>query len=92
MHVFPIRSFSNDPEGFGTVAVEAAAFGAPTVAYADVYLSGCLVNPGDSEAFSLAVLDLPVNRISIEMIRGFAKEFSRNNFGERIYGAVEDAN
>src|SRR5690554_316714 len=33
VHVFPVRELPGDPEGFGMVAVEAAAHGLPTVAY-----------------------------------------------------------
>ena len=34
IHVFPIKHIPNDPEGFGMVAIEAAAHGKPTVAFA----------------------------------------------------------
>src|SRR3546814_4756856 len=34
VHVFPVREIPGDPEGFGMVAMEAAAPGVPTVAYA----------------------------------------------------------
>lgn len=34
VHVFPVRHIPDDPEGFGMVAIEAAAHGVPTVAFA----------------------------------------------------------
>src|SRR3546814_16851853 len=33
-HIFPVREIPGDPEGFGMVAVEAAAHGVPTIAFA----------------------------------------------------------
>src|SRR3546814_1721721 len=63
VHVFPVREIPGDPEGFGMVAMEAAAHGVPTVAYAvggvpDAVLdgtSGVLVQPGDEVGFAEAV-------------------------------------
>ena len=34
IHVFPVKHISDDPEGFGMVAIEAAAHGTPTIAFA----------------------------------------------------------
>lgn len=34
IHIFPVKHITNDPEGFGMVAIEAAAHGTPTVAFA----------------------------------------------------------
>lgn len=34
VHVFPVRHIPDDPEGFGMVAIEAAAHGVATVAFA----------------------------------------------------------
>lgn len=33
IHVFPVKSVPRDPEGFGMVAIEAAAHGTPTIAF-----------------------------------------------------------
>lgn len=62
--VFPVQYRPHDNEGFGMVAIEAAAHGLPTVAFAvggvpDAILdpqSGRLVAPGDDEGFANAVL------------------------------------
>ena len=34
IHVFPVKHIPDDPEGFGMVAIEAAAHGTPTIAFA----------------------------------------------------------
>ena len=64
VHVFPVRELPGDVEGFGMVALEAAAHGLPTVAYAvggvpDAVgaASGRRVAPADAEGFAAAVLD-----------------------------------
>lgn len=64
VHVFPVREVPSDVEGFGMVAVEAAANGLPTVAFAvggvpDAVVepaTGDLVEPGDYPAFAEAVM------------------------------------
>lgn len=64
VHVFPVRELAGDPEGFGMVAIEAAARGLPTVAFAAGGVSdavaegqsGYLIEPGDYAAFAKAVL------------------------------------
>lgn len=93
VHVFPVREIPGDPEGFGMVAVEAAAHGLPTVAFATGGVvdsvkegrSGHLVPPGQYNAFSQAVVgqlrDRDVTRPScIE----FAQYFAWPVFGESI--------
>lgn len=63
-HVFPVRTIAGDPEGFGMVAVEAAAFGLPTVAFATGGVvdavadnqSGKLVPPSDYAALAEAAV------------------------------------
>jgi len=65
LHVFPGRAMPGDVEGFGMVAVEAAAHGLPTVAYrvggvGDAVVedaTGTLVEARDHAAFVRAALD-----------------------------------
>lgn len=66
VHVFPVREVPGDVEGFGMVAVEAAAHGLPTVAFAvggipDAVaqgISGWLVSPGNLTAFTARTTEL----------------------------------
>lgn len=66
LHVFPVREIPGDPEGFGMVAVEAAAHALPTVAFAaggvvDAVAdgkSGTLVASGDYAALAGAAVRL----------------------------------
>jgi len=103
VHVFPVRQLPDDPEGFGMVAIEAAAHGLPTVAYAtggvvDAVregISGRLVKPGDSQAFADAVIAMYASPPPNNGIRNFASEFEWQNFGEKIvsqllYSRVDD--
>lgn len=93
VHVFPVRTIPGDPEGFGMVAVEAAAHGLPTVAFATGGVidavgeehSGSLVPPGDYGAFARAViarLEEPgaMRTSCIE----FARKFAWREFGAGI--------
>ncbi|WP_142803572.1 glycosyltransferase family 4 protein [Tepidiphilus sp. J10] len=92
VHVFPVREIPGDPEGFGMVAIEAAAHGVPTVAYATGGVpdavahgqSGYLVPPGDAAAFADAVLRLLDAPLDEAGIRAFAKGFAWEVFGERV--------
>jgi phosphatidylinositol alpha-1,6-mannosyltransferase len=98
LHVFPVRQLLNDPEGFGMVAVEAAACGLATVAYAtggvvDAVrdgVSGVLVPPGDAPAFADAVISLLQNPLPTSPIRDFAAGFGWNLFGEKIRALLEN--
>lgn len=96
--VFPVQQQSHDNEGFGMVAVEAAAHGTPTVAFAaggvpDAIsdgISGDLIPAGTYSAFANAVsvrLDSRDAKIA-EFCRGFALPFSWAAFGRRLRAAV----
>ncbi|MEM8561268.1 MAG: glycosyltransferase family 4 protein [Pseudomonadota bacterium] len=63
--IFPLVHVKGDVEGFGMVAVEAAALGTPTVAFdtggvADAIsnANGMLISPGNYPEFSAAVLQI----------------------------------
>jgi phosphatidylinositol alpha-1,6-mannosyltransferase len=97
LHVFPVRQIPNDPEGFGMVAVEAAASGLATVAYAtggvvDAVrdgVSGALVPPGDARAFADAVVSLLRHPLPDSPIRDFAAGFGWKLFGEKVRAFLE---
>ena len=97
VHVFPVRELPNDPEGFGMVAVEAAAHGLPTVAYATGGVvdavaedeSGTLISPGDAEGFAAAVLRLLAQPLPAERVRAFAERFAWPRFGAALTAQIE---
>ncbi|MGH8399235.1 MAG: glycosyltransferase family 4 protein [Gammaproteobacteria bacterium] len=83
VHIFPVLALPGDVEGFGMVALEAAAHGLPTVAFEvggvpDSVEQGCtgsLVSYGDYEALGAAVIrqiDQPHNQAVIDACRQFA--------------------
>ncbi|CBL46686.1 Predicted glycosyl transferase, group 1 [gamma proteobacterium HdN1] len=93
LHVFPVREIPNDPEGFGMVAIEAAAHGLATVAFAtggvvdavEGGVSGMLVAPGDYVGFAAAVYEVlsPYNALHATCAK-FARGFSWSEFGGRV--------
>jgi phosphatidylinositol alpha-1,6-mannosyltransferase len=101
VHVFTVREIPNDPEGFGMVALEAAAHGLPTVAYATGGvpeavcdgITGVLVRPGDSEGFAQAIIAMLDNRHESDMrdrAMRHAQNFSWGAFGSRVAEALAD--
>jgi len=97
--VFPVKATQGDVEGFGMVAIEAAAHGLPTVAYAvggvpDAIadgISGFLVPAGDAEAFAGAVKNILASGRSTftDGCKAFATRFAWARFGAGIRRAME---
>lgn len=98
VHVFPVQHIPDDPEGFGMVAIEAAAHGVPTTAFAtggiiDAVLhggSGFLADKNDYTTFSkyvLQLLQLPLDRANT---LSFAQKFSWQQFGESVNNALHE--
>ncbi|WP_232227621.1 glycosyltransferase family 4 protein [Aerolutibacter daejeonensis] len=95
VHVFPIRSVPGDVEGFGMVAIEAAAHGLPTVAFAvggvaDAVVegrSGSLVAEGDYLRFADKVVEWisrrEDRRVASACIEA-ARLFSWERFGKQL--------
>lgn len=93
VHVFPVRHISDDPEGFGMVAIEAAAYRLPTVAFATGGIvdavrhdeSGYLAETNNYAELSQHVLQLLQHPMAIEKIQGFAQGFTWKSFGLNVY-------
>lgn len=89
VHVFPVREIPGDPEGFGMVAVEAAAHGLATVAYATGGVvdavaedtSGHLVTEGGHAVFATAVLRTLAEQ---DAMRSSCIAFAQNSRGPRL--------
>ncbi|WP_149195502.1 glycosyltransferase family 4 protein [Luteimonas suaedae] len=100
LHVFPVRAIPGDVEGFGMVALEAAAHGLPTVAYAvggvpDAIAegrSGWLIPAEDSRAFAMAVVRALEDGRTINQ-RVACREFAAGKawpvFGQRLWDLLE---
>lgn len=99
LHVFPVRDMPGDVEGFGMVAIEAAAHGLPTIAFGvggvpDAVANGRngqLVEAGDYAAFADAVLVALAatdTRGRSEAARQFAAGFGWERFGEEAARAL----
>lgn len=99
VHIFPGEEVPNDPEGFGLVAVEAAAHGLQTVAFATggvieavrSEMSGLLIPPDQTRAFSSAVCRLLTTPMPQHNIRAFAESLSWDAFGDRLRDTLEEA-
>ena len=98
VHVFPVRDMPGDVEGFGMVAIEAAANGLFTVAFdvggvrdaIVVGASGTLVSAGDYKGFATEVLDTlrqaPIGQSA--RARAAVGRFSWERFGREMREAL----
>ncbi|WP_225783655.1 glycosyltransferase family 4 protein [Xenophilus sp. Marseille-Q4582] len=99
VHVFPVRHIPDDPEGFGMVAIEAAAHGLPTVAFATGGVvdavregqSGRLVRPGDYAGLAQAALEVLGDGLEIWQAssRIFAAQFAWPAQGRKLARALQ---
>ncbi len=101
LFVLPVVETPGDVEGFGIVAIEAAAHGVPTVAFGlggvpdavDPGRSGYLVGPGDYAGLRAAIVahfrgeGAKVDRHSC---RSFAAAFSLDHFCRRLLSLLSD--
>ncbi|TDB28928.1 glycosyltransferase family 1 protein [Stenotrophomonas sp. ATCM1_4] len=97
VHAFPVRNIPGDLEGFGMVAVEAAAHGLPTIAFANGGVidsvaegySGHLITAEDYAAFATAIIQtLRSPQISRENCMEFAGRFAWPEFGKQLGSAI----
>lgn len=102
LHVFPVKHIPDDPEGFGMVAIEAAAHGTPTVAFATGGIidaikngeTGMLIPIKDYRGFSNATIRLLEisNKTSKIKYQGFAEKFSWQNFKTFLNSLLSQTN
>ena len=98
LHIFPVRHLPGDPEGFGMVAIEAAAHGLPTVAFATGGIvdavaegeSGHLVAPGAYPSLAQAALQMLADGPGAWQTRAsaFAAQFAWPTLGKKILEAL----
>jgi phosphatidylinositol alpha-1,6-mannosyltransferase len=102
LHVFPVQENVGDVEGFGMVAIEAAAHGLPTVAFSaggvpDAVhdkVSGYLVPAGDYGKFHDLIVDyLKTGKTEDwqHRCRLHAQQFTWERFGAELRTIVDDA-
>lgn len=95
LHIFPVLELPGDVEGFGMVALESAAHGLPTVAFAvggvpdavQAGQTGTLVEPGNYIALSEAVIHQLAHRrenSTLAACREFAAGKAWPVFNERL--------
>jgi len=98
VHVFPVRHIPGDPEGFGMVAIEAAAHGLPTVAFATGGVidavadgkSGYLVNKGNYTELAGHVTALFQQPLPKKRIQSFSQRFAWGKFGQGVLTGIGD--
>lgn len=97
VHIFPVKHSDTDPEGFGMVAIEAAAHGLPTVAFATGGVidavsdgeTGYLIDNGDYAEFSQKVIQVICDKSSMrDSCLAFADNFSWTKFSERLSSVI----
>lgn len=97
VHVFPVQDRPGDNEGFGMVAVEAAAHGLRTVAYdaggvpdaVSVPVSGALVPHGMPGRYANAIHRvITADEPDDSTAHLFAAEFAWKKFGARLRSAI----
>ncbi len=94
--IFPVLELANDVEGFGMVAIEAAAHGVPTIGFSvggvpDAIKhgqSGWLISSGNYANMAQQIINLlndsNDNRVTVDTAINYAKEFSWENFGMKL--------
>lgn len=97
-HIFPVKELKGDPEGFGMVAIEAAAHGIATIAFrtggtnesVKSNQSGYLLEPKDYEGFCEAVIETVKNsRIDRDRCKAYSRSFCWDNFESKLLKIIQ---
>jgi phosphatidylinositol alpha-1,6-mannosyltransferase len=99
LQILPLIEVPGDVEGFGMVAIEAAASGTPTVAFelggvtdAISAGNGCLVAPGEFSVFADKVVNILRNGgPSAEHCAAHARQFTWQTYSEKMRELIEQA-
>ena len=97
VQIFPLVHVPGDVEGFGMVAIEAAACGTPTVAFdlggvgdAITERNGHLVPPGEPELFANSVLRiLKEGEPNAEQCLDHARRFTWRDYNEKMRTLID---
>ncbi|WP_321348561.1 glycosyltransferase family 4 protein [Halopseudomonas oceani] len=97
VHVFPVRHIPDDPEGFGMVAIEAAAHGLPTAAFATGGIidavqhgkSGLLAESLRYEELTQHTVQLLQQDQQRQAIADFAAGFAWGHFGAGVHRSLK---
>lgn len=95
--ILPLKEVKGDVEGFGMVAVEAAAYGTPTVAFdcggvRDAIITsetGFIVEPENYQAFANNV-KRAMSELDRDTIVKFSENFSWERYGTKLYEQIEN--
>lgn len=99
LHIFPVKHIPEDPEGFGMVAIEAAAHGTPTVAFSTGGVidaiehgkTGYLIENQDYLKMAETIIQVLENEtlISSQTCMQYAKKFSWFNLASKFNKILE---
>ncbi|MCH7332370.1 glycosyltransferase family 4 protein [Acinetobacter modestus] len=101
IHIFPVKNISEDPEGFGMVAIEAATHGTPTVAFSTGGIidaiengkSGFLIEDENYEKLITNIIRILENKsiISTTECINYAEKFAWYNLSKKFNDILEKA-